>query len=492
MRPRVILYNPWSTPSLKKPLPMSLLAVAALLEDEVDYEIVDANLEVDPIGRILALAQEHEPTAIGITVMPGPQLERAVPESRRLKAALPGVPIVWGGYFPSLHADTALRDPAVDFCVIGQGERAFLELVRTLHGGGDLAAIAGLSWCDGDSVRHNPQRPLVPLEELPEWPYHRVPMERYIHRHYLGDRVGTHHSSYGCPFGCTFCALVPIVNRKWVAQRGHRVAEVVRLLKQRYAIDAMQFHDMDFFISEDRTLEFAAGVRDLDISWWALGRVDELMRYGESTWTAMKQSGLKMLFCGAETASDEVLRRMNKGGTMTPSLTVELVRRMRAHGVVPELSFVLGSPPDPEADIAATLEFIRRLKQANPETEVILYLYTPVPVDGLLFEEAKSLGFRYPDTLDGWVSGDWSEFSLRRNPHTPWLTPRMRRRVRDFERVLNAYYPTVTDSRLTGAKRAVLRALGTWRYRTRIYHLPVELHAFHRLFGYQRPETTGF
>jgi hypothetical protein len=74
----------------------------------------------------------------------------------------------------------------------------------------------------------------------------------------------------------------------------------------------------------------------------------------------------------------------------------------------------------------------------------------------------------------------------------PWLNPALRRRVRDFERVLNAYYPTSTDARLTGRWRALLRGVSAWRYRARIYDFPLELRALQRLVRYQRPETSGF
>ena len=488
----IILYNPWSTPSHKKPLPMSLLAVAALLEGEFEYEIVDGNLLPDPVSRILEIAERTPLTAVGFTVMPGPQLNRAVPDAQRLKRALPGVPIVWGGYFPSAHADTALKEDYVDFCVHSQGEQTFLELARVLTRGGDLGAVQGLIYKENGTVKHNPHRPLIPLDRLPLWPYDRVPMERYFHKHYLGSRVGAHHSSYGCPFACNFCAVVGMVNKRWLPESAERTAGVVRLLKERYGADAVQFHDMDFFVQEARTAEFAERLRDLEMTWWALGRVDELMRYSDDTWRKLKSSGLKMVFSGAESGSDEVLKRMNKGGKVSANLTLELARRMRSYGIVPEFSFVLGNPPDPLADIDATIRFIRRLKEANPATEVILYMYTPVPEEGTLYEEARALGFKFPDTLAEWVSGDWRSFSLRRDPHTPWLDPALQRTVRDFERVLNAYYPTVTDSKLTGLKRAVLRALGGWRYHAQVYAHPLELRAFHKLFAYQRPETTGF
>jgi hypothetical protein len=226
--------------------------------------------------------------------------------------------------------------------------------------------------------------------------------------------------------------------------------------------------------------------------WWALGRVDELMRYRDATWAKIKASGLKMVFSGAESGSDDILQRMNKGGQATAALTLELAQRLRTLNIIPEFSFVLGNPPDPLADIHATLGFIRRLKAINPATEVILYTYTPVPLEGTLYDEARAMGFKFPDTLGEWVSGDWRAFSLRRAPHTPWLEPNAQKIIRDFERVLNAYYPTVTDSNLTGLKRAVLRALSAWRYHAQVYQHPLELRALQRLFHYQRPETTGF
>jgi radical SAM superfamily enzyme YgiQ (UPF0313 family) len=206
----------------------------------------------------------------------------------------------------------------------------------------------------------------------------------------------------------------------------------------------------------------------------------------------MARSGLKMLFSGAETASDTTLAAMNKGGNASARLTLELARRMKSYGVVPEFSFVLGSPPDPIGDMEKTFEFIRTIKRINPATEVILYTYTPVPMDGMLYAEASRLGFAFPRTLEEWASDEWRQVMLRRGDGIPWLDGSVRRRVRDFERVLNAFYPTVTDRRLTGVRRLVLKAASGWRYALKFYTAPLELSALQRLMRYQRPETTGF
>jgi anaerobic magnesium-protoporphyrin IX monomethyl ester cyclase len=488
----IVLFNPWSTPSPKKPLPMSLLAIGSMLEGEFEYRIVDGNIEADPAGVILAIAERQPVRAIAVTVMPGPQLRAAVSGCRQLKRMLPEVPIIWGGYFPSQHADACLSEHTVDVCVIGQGEQTILELMRAIRDRASWSSIAGLTYRQNGAVERTPARALTPLDNLPDWPYHRLPMERYFHKHYLGDRVATHHSSFGCPFACNFCAVVGMSNRKWVAQSPERVGRVLEKFSLLYGADAVQFHDMDFFISESRTQAIAERLTPLGMRWWALGRVDELMRYKDATWAAMQRSGLKMVFCGAESGSTEMLKRMNKGGAASADLTIELARRMKSHGIVPEFSFVVGNPPDPEADLSQTLSFIRRIKQINDATEIILYVYSPVPMDGTFYEAAQHQGFKFPDTLEGWVSDRWHTFALRRDPSTPWSHGEVRQKVRDFESVLNAYYPTVTDTRMTPARRRLLRAASAWRYHAEAYTRPVELNLLQRAFRYQRPETTGF
>jgi radical SAM superfamily enzyme YgiQ (UPF0313 family) len=229
--------------------------------------------------------------------------------------------------------------------------------------------------------------------------------------------------------------------------------------------------------------------------WWALGRVDELARYADSTWRAMRDSGLRMVYCGVESGSDETLHRMNKGGTVSADLAVELAARMKAYGVVPEYSFVLGSPPDADADLDRSLALIRRVKRVNPATEIILYTYAPVVNStdrGELGRSAQQAGFAFPTRLDDWVRPPWRDYALRRTPATPWSDAKLYRRIRDFERVINARYPTVTDVRLTPLRRSLLRAASAWRYRLGVYAHPIELRALLKLCTYRRAETIGF
>ncbi len=493
----ILFYNPLSTTPGKQPLPLSLLALAAVVDGHEPWGLVDGNIDPDPAATIVERFRREGghggPPLLAVTVMPGPQVRQAVPVCKAVRDQLPEVRIVWGGYFPTQHTEVVMAAPYVDFVVRSQGERPLLELLSALRGERPAQAVSGLTWRrENGAIVTNPIGPMSALDDLPDLPYDRIEMERYIQPTYLGRRTVAHATSFGCPFACSFCAVVAMTGRRWLAQSPARVEQVLHRLKRDYGIDAVQMHDMDFFISEERVAEIASRLVPLGLTWWALGRVDTLMRYSERTWALMVRSGLKMVFSGAETGSDATLAAMNKGGTSSPALTLELAARMKRFGVVPEFSFVLGAPPDPEGDARRTFEFIRQVKAINPATEVILYTYTPVPGENGLFEAATTRGFTFPRTLDEWASEEWSRAMLRRGERIPWLAGGLRTRVRNFERVLNAFYPTVTDQRLTPARRAVLRGLSAWRYALRVYDAPYELHALQRLLKYQRPETTGF
>jgi radical SAM superfamily enzyme YgiQ (UPF0313 family) len=498
----ILLYNPPSSAGKKPILPMSLLALAALLEGRHETLIVDGNLESDPMAALDRAIEAHQVDILAVTVMPGPQLQDAVPVCRALKARHREVVIVWGGYFPTQHADACLRADYVDVVIRGHGEEAFVDLVNALRAGGRarpagvteaLARIPGVAVRDRSGAMVDGGKPPLPHpDRLPDFPYHRVDMARYPRRTFLGSRTLAHHSSYGCPFTCNFCAVVNLVDGRWLPQSAERTARVVTRLHREHGVDAVEFYDNNFFVHETRTVEFAERIRPLGMSWWGEARVDTLLKYDERSWATMADAGLRMMFMGAESGSVETLARMNKGGTQTPDTTLAIAERARRFGIVPEFSFVMGNPPDPAEDVRSTIAFIREVKRVNPASEIILYMYTPVPLSGTLFEEAKASGFRFPETLDEWTSTSWREFSQRRSSHTPWMDDPVRRRMKDFERVLNAYYPTVTDPRLGRRLRGLLRLVSAFRYRTEWYRSPIELQALHRILAYQRPETAGF
>ena len=488
----LILYNPPSSARRKPVMPLALLALGALLEGRHDYTIVDGNLDLSALDTIDRLVREGA-DMLAVTVMPGPQLADAVPLCKEIKSRHPELVVVWGGYFPTQHYDVCLRSGYVDYVVRGHGEVVFLNLVDALARGEDATDLQGLAYRDASGMVRTNDMPTIPHpDSLPDFPYERIEMQRYARASFMGERTLAHHSSYGCPFFCNFCAVVNMVGGRWLTQSAERTANVTRRLVTEFGANAVEFYDNNFFVHEARTADFAERIKDLQVGWWGDARIDTLLRYSDRSWELMRDAGLRMVFMGAESGSDETLKRMNKGGSASTQKTLWIAEKMQSYGIVPEFSFVLGNPPDPEADVHSTLDFIRKVKRVNPQSEIIMYVYTPVPLAGELYDQAQAQGFLFPKSLEEWISDDWQDFSQRRSSSIPWLHDPLRQELKDFERVLSAYYPTVTNPRLRGLRRMALRAVSAWRYHLQIYRYPLELRSLQRVLAYQRPETCGF
>src|SRR5262249_28879718 len=157
---------------------------------------------------IIERAKDTNAKLLAVTCMPGPQLRQAVPVCKQIKAALPSLTILWGGYFPTQHSEVILKSDIVDYTILGQGEVPFRQFVDTLHRGGDLTSIPSLGYKMNGEVCINDRAPYVPMDNLPWFPYDKIDVARYVGRNYIGSRILNHNTSFGCPFSCNFCAVV--------------------------------------------------------------------------------------------------------------------------------------------------------------------------------------------------------------------------------------------------------------------------------------------
>ncbi|HTP12412.1 MAG TPA: radical SAM protein [Bacteroidota bacterium] len=489
----IILLNPKSARHNRR-IPLSLLVTGAGLEGRFEYEIVDENFR-DPVEPYLAQRiKEQKVRFLCLTVMPGPQLVRAIAISRNMKRRFPHLTIIWGGTFPSIHTETVLSCGYVDIVVLGQGEVILPRLVDALTSDRAPSGVSGIAYREHGRTVYTAHQPVVHPDMRPPLPYHRIDMYQYLQRTYLGNRTSAYHSSLGCPFRCGFCSVVSIFEGRWYPQSAKRIADELSYVSREYGVDSVEFFDDNFFTSESRIAEFCERIEPRKMAWWGEGRSDTIFNYSDSTLRAMKNAGCKMIFTGAETSSTESLQLMNKGGTQSPETILEFASRIREYDIVPEFSFIFGSPSDTlDDDIERDLQFIKKIKRLNPQSEIIFYIYAPVLLPGAaLFEQAKAHGFAYPQTLEEWAEPGWQNLDLRKTPSTPWMKARHIRRIRNFERVLNAQYPSVSDLRLTTSKREFLKRISRWRYDFDFYFVPLEVRFFlSTVFKYRQPELEG-
>ncbi len=496
---RVLLINPTITPTRHARFPLAVMSLSAALEGRHHATIVDGNIDRGFVATVLRAVDAGTVDAAGVTVMGGPQLVSAIQVSKAIRAKHPDLPIVWGGAFPTVCPDATLRAPYVDYAVRGQGEDAIVELMNALpeRRTDQLASIAGLTWRQDGRIVHNRDRAFSSASLTQMLPYDKLENpQQYLTRTYLGERTVGYQAALGCRFRCTFCGVATMYRGRMALPAAARLEQDLTFLKSRFGVDAIQFYDHNFFDREVDMVPLLEVLARLELPWWCFARSDALVNLSEDSWKLVMKSRLRMAYIGAESPSDWLLHDIRKGTRSDQTLAA--VETCRRHGVVPELSFMLAPPQDPEGETERTFEFIRMIKRIHPATEVMIYIYTPLPqrrdsknAAALRMEremrDCEGNPVAFPQTADEWAQPQWLAYWCHQD--APWLSEKLRRRIVDFTTVLGCRFPTIMDIRASPWGKSALRALASWRYRFKRYNDPWELRVSRRLIRHWDPRV---
>ena len=496
---RILLINPTITSHRHARFPLAILSLCAALDGKYASTIIDGNVDRSFISTAVRAVGDGSIGAVGVTVMGGPQLLSAIAVSKAIRKRSPTLPIIWGGAFPTVCPEAALNAPYVDYAVRGQGEDTFVELLNALAEWRDetLDSIPGLTWRRGSQIVHNKDRIFSASSLNRMLPYDRLDNPRqYLTNTYLGSRTLGYQAALGCRFRCTFCGVATMFRGKMALPTAIRLEQDLGFMKDRFGVNGIQFYDHNFFDREVDMVPLLEVLAKFELPWWCFARSDALVNLSERSWALVKKSRLRMAYIGAESPSDWLLHDIRKGTNRDQ--TLEAVEKCRSHGVIPELSFMLAPPQDPEGETEKTFEFIRLIKRLHPATEVMIYIYTPLPRrhDGANAASARMASefldcagqpVVFPRTADEWAEPQWVDYWCHQD--APWLSLRLRRRIVDFTTVLGCRYPTIMDIRASAWGKSALRALASWRYKFQRYDHPWELRVSRKLIRHWDPRV---
>lgn len=472
MRPtkKVVLFNPRYKAS-DIALPISLLAVASpLLENGYEVVLVDANMEPEWQERVLD--ESRDSLCLGVTLLTGPMVRDAASVGRLMKRERPSVPVVFGGWHPSLLPEDTLREEFVDVVVRAQGEVTFLELCETLHSGGRLADVKGISHKEGGRPVHNPERPYTDINGLPAKPYRLIDLEAYFAR--TGSRWLQYYTSYGCPYSCTYCCNPSLYGRRFNPMESRRAVDELKEVVARYRVEYIGFTDDDFTVNEKRVAELSRCLIEagMKVPWSAQARADQIARFSEETLSLMVASGCDHLFFGVETGSENVLVLMDKREKNEHAY--RSAEKCARHGIASGFYSIFGYPGETRDDILATLRLLEGLREIHPNSEVYTNIFTPYPGTPA-FQAALEHGLAKPGRLEDW-EGFYPQQGL-----LPWLSTEDREFIDQVRFYIRRAFPNRPLGHSFGGKLLGVRAAARWLSRLRIrrqfYKLPVEFHA---------------
>src|ERR1700748_2587070 len=148
----VLFYPAYEGPPLGARLCLLALA-ASLREANFDVVLIDAAIEPDYLSRVECECVDA--LCIGISVLTGPMIRRAIEVANAVKEHTPWLPAIFGGWHPSLLPDETLSENFVDMVVRGQGEITLVETAQALAQNESFYNIAGLSWKNNGRRIHN-------------------------------------------------------------------------------------------------------------------------------------------------------------------------------------------------------------------------------------------------------------------------------------------------------------------------------------------------
>ena len=344
-------------------LPLGLAYVAASLEKAgFPVDVLDNYLLEKPIAEVKLLIKQRNPEIVGITCGSA-TYSRCIETSKAVKEMLPSCKVVVGGWHPTYEPESMLQHPEIDYVVMGEGERAMVELAAHITKGRTskhLMDIAGLAYKNEGRIVKNPQRFINNLDEVPFPARHLLPMHLYARQiEYLEVKpVDNMNIARGCPYNCAFCETKQLWGSACRGFSPKYVLEEIKHLMANFGTKGIYFINDNFTMRKKDTSELCALIRKekVDIEWVCDTRVDLVTR---EMLREMKTAGCKTIWFGGESGSQRILDKLNKHVSLEQTETA--FKMCREEGIHTACSFLLGVPGETIDEMNMTFKFARKL-----------------------------------------------------------------------------------------------------------------------------------
>jgi anaerobic magnesium-protoporphyrin IX monomethyl ester cyclase len=472
-------------------LPLELLQIAAF-PDQEGYEcvIVDAMVHDNYLEMLMELCDGA--LCFASSCILGYQVVHGAEVARKVRARFPDLPMIWGGWFPSVVPELYLSEGIADAVGLGQGEITFQEVVHALDAGEPLDSVPGLAiWRDGKMV-FTDHRTTVGFDKFPDAPWHLLDYELYVERqnnpgpwkvrHKYPDPWGmkpgtevrgfSYYSSWGCPEPCTFCCSPMVTDRRWKAIPGKQLAERMLECHDRFNFNVMRFQDANFGVAEKRSNEYCETLIEQGNPYWWSGtyEIETIARYKPASLDLLRDSRCHMVSLGAEAGSEEQQLAIKK------KIKIEnfgkALGALYDRGITTGTSWIIGYPGESEESMMATINRAAEMKWKFPRAASDIFPFRPIPGTED-FDTAVKSGYQPPQTFEDW--GSCLEYKYEIDDiQIPDDVVRTWRRYG----VASTFYDGLA---MEGAEtlRKIMKVISKWRLQRGNYTFPLEHKLFH-------------
>jgi anaerobic magnesium-protoporphyrin IX monomethyl ester cyclase len=467
---KVVLFLPPYAGKVLGP-PLSLLSLAGSLR-EAGYEpcLIDGALDRD--FRATVVREIPGAVCFGVSLLTGPMISDAIEMSRLVRRLRPELPIIFGGWHPSLVSGQTLSEDFVDIVVRHQGEKTLVEILQRFESGGTLDFVQGCWFKRDGRIVQNPDRPAAPLSSLPAPAYDLIDFDAYERA--SGERKLPYATSIGCPYACNYCTDMIFYNRRFNPYDTGQVVEELATLVREHRLTEVALLDSNFLVDVRRALAIANGILKSGVrfNWSFQASTDLLCRMPDEDVRTLAASGVSHIGFGTESASPEVLRHMNKAHQHIPDM-FEAARKCKQAGIRVTYNLIFGYPGEEDRHRSETLKVMGEIAEQFDNVSFSPNVFTPYP--GIpIWPQLQTMGLAEPKSLLEWASIDLGTNKL------PWLQDK------SFASLQRGISYFLLDNQINKTRRrsgsrvlqSILQAARMplhWRIRHSSFALPLEL-----------------
>lgn len=321
---------------------------------------------------VVAFMLERHIRVVGMSIMT-PESPHAFSCAGKIKAAMPDALLVFGGIHATVDPEECLQYG--DATVRGEGEIAFLGVVKRVACGEDIAGSPGIVSRKCGQFVENPPAPLIDNLDTIPFPRH-LPPEMYVVHHGqvqpMDRLLFSKHARYrgrflnitttrGCPFTCTYCcnSAYRKIYPRW-AVRSRSVGNVIdELVTEKIAhpdLITVNIQDDCFLANSPAWLaDFADKYKTQVGIPFVLRTTPAHVR--RDVLVLLKQAGLVWIMLGLQSGSNRVNREVYRR-PVTPSQFLEATKLIHEVGICAVYDVILDNPYETETDIVGTLETV--------------------------------------------------------------------------------------------------------------------------------------
>ena len=347
---------------------------------------------VDPVTKIeleqlLELIQEISPAAICLSTrtFAYPICKDIFP---LIKRKFPGIPIVAGGWGPTLEPEKFLE--FCDYVCFGEGEQTIRSISESMKNGSNLKRVNNLIYYDDDKlVRNEVIKPLSANEmNLLPFPDFSVDHKYIIHdgkmmsvKEFYNEKVYDCFAARGCPLNCSYCMSskygaiyrerTNLICPKYRLRSVDVVLREVRLAKERGA-RFIRFKDEVFPISAKWLEEFLSRYpAEIGLPFFGFVRPEF---HDDATIVTLKKVGLCVTMVGIQSGAKDILENIY-GRKLPKEKIIAFANLLDQLKINFSYHFIYRNPFETEDNLKESLEFTYQLPYAN----VFIFKLEPLP-----------------------------------------------------------------------------------------------------------------